>query len=118
MMAVIMYPSKFFEKDAEGLIGDQKEFCIVVPAASKKKEIVIEKLEKMFRGKHDGRSKLDRIIRTCRVLSFFSVLGAALHEDSYGIVYEDQGDLVILFRPKGPGGTTPTDGSLQRDLAP
>lgn len=105
-MRVLTYPSKDFEKEAKSLIANDEEFHVIVPADSKKKEIVLEKLEKMFRGKHDGRSKLDRMIRTCRVLGIFSVLGAALHEDSYGVLYEDQGDLVILFKPRQSRGAS------------
>ena len=78
-MTVLTYPSKSFEKEAKSLIANDEEFHVIVPADSKKKEIVLEKLEKLFRGKHDGRSKLGRVVRTCRVLSFFSVLGAALY---------------------------------------
>ena len=105
-MRVLTYPSKDFEKEAKSLIANDEEFHVIIPADSKKKEIVLEKLEKMFRRRHDGRSKLGRIIQTCRIMSFFFALGAALTGEYYDVLYEDRGDLVILFKPKQSRGAS------------
>ncbi len=107
-MAIIKYPSKDFKKEAQRALNEGTEFCVIVPKENKKKEIVLEKLEKLYRRKPDGRSKFGRIINTCRIMDFYSTLAPALTETDYDIAFEDRGDLVILFKPK-PHRRQPAD---------
>ncbi len=107
-MAVIEYPSKDFKKEARRALNEGTEFCVIVPKEKKKKEIVLEQLEKLYRRKSDGRSKFGQIIITFRLMDFYSTLAPALTETDYDIAFEDQGDLVILFKPK-PHRRQPTD---------
>ena len=98
-MSVLFYPSKTLEEDAGTLVQEGKEFAVVIRQNSGKKELVLDWLDILFKGKINPYGALKSTVRRFRIMPLISVLADAMHNNAYVIRYEDQGDLVLEFSP-------------------